>query len=938
MPSVKQPGYSTRVEPTRWHALNRNKLQEWVHSTFKDVPDADELHLPDTCSLFTHQHIIKDLIQPDSPYRGLLLFHGLGTGKSRSSIAIAEVLSSSYKINVLLPASLRSNYIEEIKKCGNSLYSVTGTWKFTPKDKSDEYQQLYDDAISEGVSDVTLSKNKGIWIRSPSKASNYDTLNDEQQKQISKQIDDQIASRYNFIHYNGLNRSRIQEIRNSVPKGHSPFDDSVVIIDEVHNLVSRIVNNSYIARSLYKMIMSAKNAKVIILSGTPVINKPVEVGVLANLVRGYMRQIVVKFKKGMTPDQWKSLEKALDDHTRIDYYQANYVQNTLHIYPLTEGFEWTDKSKFLMTKSSVDDSIKKELDELFKTSKLHVAGIEDMPTTLFPIDDEDEFDKMFIDYKVLFKGKGVKGAVSNVNKNESPIINQNVMSRRLQGIVSYYEAYDPALYPKVSAKPELVKVHMSDNMFTKYMDARQEEIAREARSRERNSKNRGNELKSDSVYRAFSRALCNYTFPETIKRPFPSTMKQMKDEMDDLDGKKKQSKEDDNEDDNVGSISKLKIGTNKDAAYAQQLGKALSELRRQASDYLTGEGLEKHGPKYAALMDNIDKLKRPALIYSQFRNVEGLGIMKYVLDAAGYTEFRIGKNKNGEWVTDMTKEDWAKPKYTEFTGDKERNQVILSMFNNNISSLPPNLHKAFVELNGKKPLSNLRGEHLRILMITQSGAEGISLKNVRQVHILEPYWNEIRIKQVVGRAVRAGSHLDLPIEERNVDVYMYLTEFSESQKRHAKVMATEFGITSDEYIYGIAQKKSRITDELLSIIKSSAVDCMIHRKVHNNQVKCAKVPDNFGVPIKGVLYSYKGVYEDTTDETLAKQTRTHSRLIGFIKCIRSNSTTPPIRVPYYKDTMEALNPFKYMESQEKEVIGRIVIMEDGSPHVVKFES
>ena len=46
----------------------------------------------------------------------------------------------------------------------------------------------------------------------------------------------------------------------------------------------------------------------------------------------------------------------------------------------------------------------------------------------------------------------------------------------------------------------------------------------------------------------------------------------------------------------------------------------------------------------------------------------------------------------------------------------------------------------------EKDNGNLRGSIVKIIMITQSGSEGISLKNVRQVHITEPYWNKISNK------------------------------------------------------------------------------------------------------------------------------------------------------------------------------------------------
>ena len=73
-------------------------------------------------SLLTHQKIVRDYINLYTPYRGLLLYHGLGSGKTCSSIAIAEGMKSARKVIVMTPASLRRNYIEEIKKCGDLIY------------------------------------------------------------------------------------------------------------------------------------------------------------------------------------------------------------------------------------------------------------------------------------------------------------------------------------------------------------------------------------------------------------------------------------------------------------------------------------------------------------------------------------------------------------------------------------------------------------------------------------------------------------------------------------------------------------------------------------------------------------------------------------------------------------------------------------------------
>jgi DnaJ-class molecular chaperone len=82
-------------------------------------------------SLLTHQKVIRDYINIYTPYRGVLLYHGLGSGKTLSSIAIAEGMKDNKRIIVMTPASLRRNYMEELKKCGDLIFII--------KDKNNSY-------------------------------------------------------------------------------------------------------------------------------------------------------------------------------------------------------------------------------------------------------------------------------------------------------------------------------------------------------------------------------------------------------------------------------------------------------------------------------------------------------------------------------------------------------------------------------------------------------------------------------------------------------------------------------------------------------------------------------------------------------------------------------------------------------------------------------
>jgi hypothetical protein len=153
-------------------------------------------------------------------------------------------------------------------------------------------------------------------------------------------------------------------------------------------------------------------------------------------------------------------------------------------------------------------------------------------------------------------------------------------------------------------------------------------------------------------------------------------------------------------------------------------------------------------------------------------------------------------------------------------------------------------------------------------MASSSGAEGINLKNVRHLHIMEPYWNPARHDQVIGRGIRLCSHATrqsvhdgtvvtevVPIEERTIRVSFYMSVFSDEQStsvtafnivpiRRVDSMPKRYDVSpdiarppdafmsSDEYLYEIAYEKSRLTASISKLIKQASVDCEIHRKLH----------------------------------------------------------------------------------------------------------
>ena len=129
-------------------------------------------------------------------------------------------------------------------------------------------------------------------------------------------------------------------------------------------------------------------------------------------------------------------------------------------------------------------------------------------------------------------------------------------------------------------------------------------------------------------------------------------------------------------------------------------------------------------------------------------------------------------------------------------------------------------------------------------MITSSGAEGISLRNTRMAHIVEPHWHPVRIEQVIGRARRICSHNTLPEEEQNVTVFMYLMKFTDEQlipesanglaskdllEKDVSKIDKKTPLTSDQYLYETSNIKESINKQILSAIKGLN-DCSLHAK------------------------------------------------------------------------------------------------------------
>lgn len=360
-------------------------------------------------------------------------------------------------------------------------------------------------------------------------------------------------------------------------------------------------------------------------------------------------------------------------------------------------------------------------------------------------------------------------------------------------------------------------------------------------------------------------------------------------------------------------IDATKIQVGEFESYEVALSTALSNIRKGGRNYLVlgGDGstnLANYSPKYASIIRNIEALPGSSLIYSQFKSAEGLGIFGYALEANGYSLIEFTGAKENLAFTEATVATFAPGRVAKrfmfFTGegDLDSRKAIINIFNGNFGSLPPRIQEV---MRRSGLTNNQKGEICRVIGITGAGAEGISLKCVRGVHIMEPYWNRVRTEQVKGRAVRICSHADLPPEERTVEIFTYCVKFGDTAEDRAKLekagsvkrsdMSTKiegYTRTTDEVIMDIGARKELINNQFLTLLKRVAVDCTIN--IQQNDLKaneCVNVaPGSIEEP------AYDPDWED--DLTKGKG----QRLEGEVAALPAPTAKAIARAPVTKTT------------------------------------
>ena len=880
------------------------------------------------------------------------------THNTCTSIGIAEGMKTGKSIVLMTPASLKMNFFSELKKCGDVLYKKNQFWEFISIKGEPQNVRILIQAL--GLTRDYITEHGGAWMVDITKASNFSQLSDSDQKSVDEQLNAMIRNKYQDINYNGLNANKMSELTNGGKQ--NPFDNKVIIIDEAHNLVSSIANaaskKGSISTQLYQYLMNATNAKIVFLTGTPIINTPREISILFNMLRGYIktwtfqlqintsekinRDIILdyfrdanfgtydfvdysgdkliitrnpfgfvntysrsstkkggKTKKNKGKNENKGINRTKGTNKRVtkkrqpnelneenetidetEFAEREKEYNKVQLVDLYEGGSTFDdySGVRLDEMGNISDAeFQKQIIRILDNKGISVIGKPKIVNEVALPDDEDVFYELFI------------------NNQKGEVMNTDLLKRRILGLTSYFRSAQEQLLPRFvkdddGANYHIVNIDMSPHQFDLYKDIRKDERDDEARKRKAKAKRKGQDdedSKFTSTYRIYSRSVCNFAFPSENPRPM---LRIAEDEDIDIDSFNGLSEEivktsDEYFEEGEGQ-EKQKMRTLNKSEYQEKIRDAYDFLsynpaRQRETEYLTERQLSKYSPKFAHILENIKDKNNEGLhlLYSQFRTLEGIGIFKLVLEANGFVEFKISK-KGGEWQIDGGNSDPEKPRFVLYTGTEtaEEKEIVRNIYNSAWEFVPPSIVSALKEINQ----NNYFGEIIKVLMITSSGAEGINLRNTRFVHIMEPYWNMVRVDQVVGRARRICSHEDLPEDLRTVKVFIYISRITEEQLSKNIEMKTNdisklkyqvvqktgdmkmehIAFSTDQYLFEIAQIKDSINRQILTAVKETAIDCSLYNNNPDEPLVCygfGKVSsNNFGsYPILEVDRSQK---------------------------------------------------------------------------------
>jgi hypothetical protein len=315
---------------------------------------------------------------------------------------------------------------------------------------------------------------------------------------------------------------------------------------------------------------------------------------------------------------------------------------------------------------------------------------------------------------------------------------------------------------------------------------------------------------------------------------------------------------------NIGSFHKLSIDSEYDNGYGgyyrhiQMIGQKKKIKYRYQSHAIFNKNtiheapfadekhLSKYSTKFSTILNTVKKSKGLIFIFSQFIEQGTLPLALMLEQNGFYRECGEGEEQLLDYQSNKLKKGGKRRPICYLCGNEQNHE-------NHSNEKLKNYHifkfakyilyfsesKDIIKIKKDEALKkfcsdkNKYGEEIKIFIGTRSVSEGLDFKRLRQVHIVDPWYNLSRHEQIIGRAIRNHSHKDLLPEEKNVEIYQYASILDETLKlKQNKIRDLLQRETVDLKNYRIAENKDIIIKNIGRIMKESSVDCAFFRNTN----------------------------------------------------------------------------------------------------------
>jgi len=718
-PQLNDPNFSTKI------ALRKEFNDTRYDGEIKDIKKQAEILCKADFELLPHQMFVKNFLSLQTPYNSLLLYHGLGTGKTCSAIGISEEMRHfmkqvgvKQKILIVASPNVQNNFRLQLFD--------------ERKLKLDGEQWNLNTCVGNSLlSEINPTNLKGI-----------------SKEKITSLINSLINKYYSFVGYTELshyiqnktvppdnvNYTTAQRKDYKLKRIQKYFDNRLIIIDEVHNIRQGDDNKDKKKTSslLLNICKYANNLRLLLLSATPMYNSYKEVIWLTNLMNVNDNRSTIS-ESDVFDKNGSFIESTTDDNGNVSESGKELLMRKLTGYVSFVRGENPYSFPYRIYPETFDNT--RSLDvENYPTKQMNnreiTAPLKHTPVYTNPIGE--------------YQLKGYNYIIENMRKIST--IKAREGDESVQ--IPTFDNMESFGYTYLERPLQSLDIVYPNKELDKIINGEPSTMNSEDVVKRIVGKNG---LMNIMTYKTTDQIRYNFQYkPETI--------------------------------DNYGRI-------------------------------FSPDVLPKYSGKISSICNTIMKSKGVIIVYSQYIDggvvpvalaLEELGFTRY--GSATYTKPLFSKSPT-EPIDSISmkpksqvKGKFKQAKYVMITGDK--------LFS------PDNLS----DIKHITNTDNKNGENVKVILITKAAAEGLDFKNVRQVHIMEPWYNNNRTEQIIGRGVRNLSHCNLPFEERNVEIYLHITNpISEQQEEPA-----------DLYVYRFAEKKAELIGNVTRVMKEISVDCQLN--------------------------------------------------------------------------------------------------------------